>query len=106
MVPAFPRRRGGAEGWLEGRIRLDAYGMTGGFVAMGHRSRPLTVQILGERAAEGYVENLNPAPDRENRKPARARGRDQRQLCRAARGIFRAEAGLLLPAGSRWGRRL
>src|SRR3989441_8977062 len=94
MVPAVHRRRARAECLFEERSRFDAHGVTARFVAMGHRSGPFTVQILVERAAEGDVENLNPTADRENRQPARARGRDERQLCGVAHGIDLAEAGM------------
>src|SRR3977135_4121749 len=68
--------------------------MTARSAAVGHRARPLAIQILVERPTEGHIENLNPATDRENRKSARARGRDERQLGRVAHGIHLAEPGM------------
>src|SRR5207249_11781653 len=73
MVAAIHGGRARTQGTLEERPRFDAHGVTARFVTVGHGSRPLAVQILVEGAAEGDVENLNAAADRENRETAGAR---------------------------------
>ena len=47
---------------------------------VGERVRTLAGDVLDERAAEGDVEQLDPAADREHRAPVRARGIEQRDL--------------------------